>query len=121
MLAFTVAGAIAGGVGALYAHYLSVMCPEEMTVSLTVNLLVIVFLGRRGQPARSRWSAPCSSPRCPRCSVSRPTWRLVIYGCLLLLIVIRSPGGLESLLRRGPAPALMRCWRCAASSSASSG
>ena len=29
-----------------------------------------------------------------------PTWRLVIYGCLLLVIVIRSPEGLESLLRR---------------------
>jgi hypothetical protein len=29
-----------------------------------------------------------------------PTWRLVIYGGLLLLVVIRSPGGLESLLIR---------------------
>ena len=28
-----------------------------------------------------------------------PTWRLVIYGSLLLVIVIRSPGGLEGLLR----------------------
>jgi ABC-type branched-subunit amino acid transport system permease subunit len=32
-----------------------------------------------------------------------PTWRLVIYGALLLLVVIRSPGGLESLLRRSAA------------------
>ena len=29
-----------------------------------------------------------------------PTWRLVIYGTLLLLVVVRSPEGLESLLRR---------------------
>jgi ABC-type branched-subunit amino acid transport system permease subunit len=29
-----------------------------------------------------------------------PTWRLVIYGALLLVIVIRSPEGLERLLRR---------------------
>src|SRR5207245_4075783 len=45
LLAFTSGAALAGGVGALYVHYLSVMCPEEMTVALTVNLLVIVFLG----------------------------------------------------------------------------
>src|SRR5207253_1241778 len=48
LLAFTIAAAVAGGVGALYVHYLSVMCPEEMTVALTVNLLVIVFLGGVG-------------------------------------------------------------------------
>ena len=29
-----------------------------------------------------------------------PTWRLVIYGVLLLLVVVRSPEGIESLLRR---------------------
>src|SRR5207247_348515 len=29
-----------------------------------------------------------------------PTWRLVIYGGLLLLVVVRSPEGIESLLRR---------------------
>ena len=36
-----------------------------------------------------------------------PTWRLVIYGGLLLLVVIRSPGGLESLLSRARGRALM--------------
>jgi hypothetical protein len=29
-----------------------------------------------------------------------PTWRLVIYGALLLVIVIRSPEGLEGVLTR---------------------
>ena len=33
-----------------------------------------------------------------------PTWRLVIYGILLLLVVVRSPEGIESLLRRASAP-----------------
>jgi ABC-type branched-subunit amino acid transport system permease subunit len=103
LLAFTLAGAIAGGIGALYAHYLSVMCPEEMTVSLTVNLLVIVFLGGVGS-LRGVLVGAVLFTALPEVLRLTPTWRLVIYGVLLLLVVIRSPGGLESLLSRARSP-----------------
>ena len=103
LLAFTLAGAIAGGIGALYAHYLSVMCPEEMTVSLTVNLLVIVFLGGVGS-LRGVLVGAVLFTALPEVLRLTPTWRLVIYGGLLLLVVIRSPGGLESLLGRARSP-----------------
>jgi ABC-type branched-subunit amino acid transport system permease subunit len=99
LLAFTLAAAIAGGIGALYVHYLSVMCPEEMTVALTVNLLVIVFLGGVGS-LRGVLLGAVLFTALPEVLRLAPTWRLVIYGGLLLLVVIRSPGGLESLLRR---------------------
>ena len=100
LLAFTAgAAAIAGGIGALYVHYLSVMCPEEMTVSLTVNLLVIVFLGGVGS-LRGVLLGAVLFTALPEVLRLAPTWRLVIYGGLLLLVVIRSPGGIESLLRR---------------------
>ncbi|HEU5193938.1 MAG TPA: branched-chain amino acid ABC transporter permease [Methylomirabilota bacterium] len=102
MLAFTVAAALAGGIGALYVHYLSVMCPEEMTVALTVNLLVIVFLGGVGS-LRGVLVGAVLFTALPEVLRLAPTWRLVIYGALLLLVVIRSPGGLESLLRRAAA------------------
>lgn len=104
MLAFTVGGALAGGVGALYAHYLSVICPEEMTVALTVNLLVMVFLGGVGS-LRGVLLGAVLFTALPEILRLAPTWRLVIYGLLLLIIVIRSPEGLERLLRR---PALAR-------------
>ena len=99
MLAFTVGGAVAGGVGALYAHYLSVFCPEEMTVALTVNLLVIVFLGGVGT-LRGVLVGAVLFTALPEVLRLAPTWRLVIYGGLLLVIVIRSPAGLEGLLAR---------------------
>jgi ABC-type branched-subunit amino acid transport system permease subunit len=99
MLAFTIGGALAGGVGALYAHYLSVICPEEMTVALTVNLLVIVFLGGVGS-LRGVLVGAVLFTALPEVLRLAPTWRLVIYGGLLLLIVIRSPEGIEGLLRR---------------------
>ena len=99
LLAFTVGAAIAGGVGALYAHYLSVMCPEEMTIGLTVNLLVIVFLGGVGS-LRGVLIGAVLFTALPEILRVAPTWRLVIYGALLLLVVVRSPEGIESLLRR---------------------
>jgi ABC-type branched-subunit amino acid transport system permease subunit len=99
VLAFTIGGALAGGVGAIYAHYLSVFCPEEMTVALTVNLLVIVFLGGVGT-LRGVLVGAVLFTALPEVLRLAPTWRLVIYGGLLLVIVIRSPGGLEGLLAR---------------------
>ena len=99
LLAFTIAAGLAGVVGALYVHYLSVMCPEEMTVALTVNLLVIVFLGGVGS-LRGVLVGAVLFTALPEVLRLAPTWRLVIYGGLLLLVVIRSPGGIESLLRR---------------------
>ncbi len=107
LLAFTVGAALAGGIGALYAHYLSVMCPEEMTVALTVNLLVIVFLGGVGS-LRGVVVGAVLFTALPEVLRLAPTWRLVIYGGLLLLVVVRSPGGIESLLRRATGAGAVR-------------
>jgi ABC-type branched-subunit amino acid transport system permease subunit len=103
MLAFVVGGAIAGGVGALYAHYLAVFCPEEMTIGLTVNLLVIVFLGGVGS-LRGVLLGAVLFTALPEVLRLAPTWRLVLYGALLLVIVVRSPEGLAGLIR-APRPA----------------
>jgi ABC-type branched-subunit amino acid transport system permease subunit len=99
LLAFTIGGALGGGVGALYAHYLAVFCPEEMTVALTVNLLVIVFLGGVGTLPGVLAGAVLFTAL-PEILRLAPTWRLVIYGALLLAIVVRSPAGLAGLLGR---------------------
>src|SRR5262249_34880589 len=104
LLAFTIGAALAGGVGALYVHYLSVMCPEEMTIGLTVNLLVIVFLGGGGS-LRGVLSGPVLFRAVPEILPGVPTWRLVTYGGRLLVVVVRSPEGIDSLLRRAARPA----------------
>src|SRR5207245_11078163 len=83
LLAFTIGAALAGGVGALYVHYLSVMCPEEMTVALTVNLLVIVFLGGVGS-LRGVLVGAVLFTALPEVLRLAPTWRLVLHGGLRL-------------------------------------
>lgn len=99
MLAFTIAGALAGGVGALYVSYVGVLCPGELTVSLSVNLLVMIFLGGMGS-LRGVLVGAAAFTALPEVLRMAPTWRMVIYGLLLLVIVIRAPDGLEGLSRR---------------------
>jgi ABC-type branched-subunit amino acid transport system permease subunit len=99
MLAFVLSAAVAGAVGALYAHYLAVLCPGELTIGLTVNLLVIVFLGGVGT-LRGVVIGAVLFTALPEILRMAPTWRMVIYGLLLLVIVIRMPEGLEAAVRR---------------------
>jgi ABC-type branched-subunit amino acid transport system permease subunit len=101
MLAFVIGAAVAGGIGALYASYITVLCPEELGVALTVNLLVMVFLGGVGS-LRGVVLGAVLFTALPEALRVAPTWRLVIYGFLLLGFVIRAPEGLDALLRPRP-------------------
>lgn len=103
LLAFVVGAAVAGGVGALYAQYITVLCPEEMTINLTITLLVILYLGGVGS-LRGVVIGAVLFTALPEVLRVAPTWRLVIYGLLLLVIVIRAPEGLDAALRRRRVP-----------------
>jgi ABC-type branched-subunit amino acid transport system permease subunit len=83
----------------LYAHYITVLCPGELSIGLTVNLLVMLFLGGVGS-LRGVLIGAVLFTALPEVLRLAPTWRLVIYGLLLLVIVIRAPEGLNALLHR---------------------
>jgi ABC-type branched-subunit amino acid transport system permease subunit len=99
MLAFVIGGALAGGIGTLYVSYVGVLCPGELGVTLTVNLLVMVFLGGVGS-LRGVLVGAAAFTALPEILRMAPTWRMVIYGLLLLVIVIRWPEGVGGILRR---------------------
>jgi ABC-type branched-subunit amino acid transport system permease subunit len=99
MLAFAIGGALAGGIGALYGSYVGVLCPGELAIGLTVSLLVMVFLGGVGS-LRGVLLGAAAFTALPEALRMAPTWRMVIYGLLLLVIVIRWPAGLETVFRR---------------------
>jgi ABC-type branched-subunit amino acid transport system permease subunit len=99
MSSFIIGGAIAGAIGAAYAHYVSVVCPSNLDISYTVNLLVIVFLGGAG----GFWGiigAAVLFTAIPEGLQVDPTNRLLIYGAVLLLGVTLMPEGLERLTVR---------------------
>jgi ABC-type branched-subunit amino acid transport system permease subunit len=99
MLAFASGGAVAGGIGALYVSYVGVLCPGDLGLGLSVNLLVMVFLGGAGSLSGVVLGAAAFTAL-PEALRMAPTWRMVIYGLLLLVIVIRWPEGIGGLLRR---------------------
>ncbi|HYB41410.1 MAG TPA: branched-chain amino acid ABC transporter permease [Candidatus Methylomirabilis sp.] len=99
MLAFVVGAAVAGGLGALYVHYVTVLCPEELGIGLTVNLLVILFLGGLAS-LRGVLIGAVLFTALPEVLRIAPTWRLVIYGTILLAVVIWAPEGIDASLRR---------------------
>jgi ABC-type branched-subunit amino acid transport system permease subunit len=77
-----------------------VLCPGELTVGLSINLLVMIFLGGVGS-LRGVLVGAAAFTALPEVLRMAPTWRMVIYGLLLLVIVIRLPDGLEGVIRRG--------------------
>jgi ABC-type branched-subunit amino acid transport system permease subunit len=99
LLAFVLGAGLAGAVGLVWASYVGVLCPSELTVAVTVNLLVMVFLGGVGS-LRGVVAGATLFTALPEILRLAPTWRLVIYGLLLLVIVIRWPEGLDAALRR---------------------
>jgi len=104
MLAFAIGGALAGGIGTLYVSYVGVLCPGELAVSLTVNLLVMVFLGGVGS-LRGVLIGAAAFTALPEILRMAPTWRMVIYGLLLLVIVIRWPDGVGTMFSKGASTA----------------
>ncbi len=94
MSAFVIGAALAGLLGAFYAHYLSVVCPTNLDISYTVNLLVILFLGGTG----GFWGIIAAAfvfTAIPEELQVAPNIRLIAYGAALLLGVTLLPQGFE--------------------------
>jgi branched-chain amino acid transport system permease protein len=100
---FTLSCAIAGALGAYYAHFMGILTPDVMHTRHTVQVLTLAYVGGRG----SIWGGLLAG------FVLIPAFeylkhlmelRLVIYGVMLILIMIFYPGGFnaayEGLLRR---------------------
>lgn len=105
LAAFVTSGAIAGLVGAFYAHYLTVVCPTNLDISYTVNLLVILFLGGTG----GFWGIIAAAfvvTAIPELLQVAPNVRLIAYGLVLLIGVGLMPSGAEGVVRR-----LVQMWR----------
>jgi ABC-type branched-subunit amino acid transport system permease subunit len=98
MSAFVIGAGLAGLLGAFYAHYLSVVCPTNLDISYTVNLLVILFLGGTG----GFWGIIAAAfvfTAIPEALQVAPNIRLIVYGAALLVGVTVLPEGFEGAVR----------------------
>ena len=105
LLAFVVGAAIVGALGSFQAHYVTVVCPSEMALSLTTTLLIIVFVGGVGSFRGVIMGAIIFS-LLPRLLESggtgaiSPAYQQIVYGIILVVVMVFMPGGLDDLLSR---------------------
>jgi branched-chain amino acid transport system permease protein len=99
MLAFLVGAGLAALAGAVYSSYTTVTCPSEFAFYYTVNLLVMLFLGGRASIPGLILSAVLFTA-IPEWLRVAESWRLVIYGLIVIVSVIYFPDGISRVLDR---------------------
>lgn len=102
MLAFVVASFFAGVAGALYAHYLSTVNPNQFNVDTMVYVLIWTIVG-----GTSRWYGPILGVIALTIidevilrGIGADQWRPLLYGAILICAILFLPNGLESLVIR---------------------
>lgn len=99
LLAFTVGSMFAGLAGATYAPYLSYIAPDLFDVNETIYIMMIMMIGG----IRSIWGPVWGSillVSLPQVLDIRPLLRMIAYGLVLIIVMIRMPDGLAGFLDR---------------------
>ncbi|MBI2564126.1 MAG: branched-chain amino acid ABC transporter permease, partial [candidate division NC10 bacterium] len=99
LLAFTVGSMFAGLAGATYAPYLSYIAPDLFDVNETIYIMMIMMIGG----IRSIWGPVWGSillVSLPQVLDIKPLLRMITYGLVLILVMIRMPDGLAGFLDR---------------------
>ena len=93
VLAFTIGSAFAGIGGALLAHFIQMLHPTMGGFMKSVEILIIVYLGGMGSISGTIVAAVGLTGLS---EFLRPIGelRMVIYGALLVILMLKKPGGL---------------------------
>lgn len=108
LIAFTIAAALAGFAGALYAHYVGVITPDLLGFDVMVSMLVMVIVGGKGTLVGPLIGAIIVT-FVPEELRLLKEFRLSLFGVALMLSVLLAPNGIASLLPKVTA-SLLR-WR----------
>ncbi|MDH6233939.1 branched-chain amino acid transport system permease protein [Mesorhizobium soli] len=102
MLAFVIASFFAGVAGALYAHYLSTVNPNQFNVDTMVYVLIWTIVG-----GTTRWYGPILGvialtiiDEVVLRGIGADQLRPLLYGAILICAILFLPDGLESLVIR---------------------
>ena len=105
LLAFAVGAGIIGALGSFQAQYVTVVCPSDMSITLTITLLIIVFVGGAGRMRGVIISAIIFSslPRVFEAGGAHAipsSYQQIAYGVILILVMLFLPEGLDGLIAR---------------------
>jgi branched-chain amino acid transport system permease protein len=100
LIAFVIAAALAGVAGAFFAVQKTVVTPDDFTADFSIFFLLTVVLGGLG----TLWGPVIGALvffLIPELLAGLQSWRMLIYGCLLLSLMLFAPHGLFGALRKG--------------------
>jgi len=100
LMAFVVSASLAGVAGALYAHFIGFLNPDAFGVDHSLNAILAVILGGSGTLAGPVVGA-FAVVFLPEYLRVAETYRLVIYGFVLVVATIFMPRGLVPLAGQG--------------------
>ena len=103
LLAGTLSGALAAGVGTLYAQYIAFITPESVfSVSVSIQIIVFAIVGGAGTVMGPLIGAlilvPAGEVILRGFGGSLPGVHTLVYGCVVVLVVLVAPRGLLGLL-----------------------
>ena len=100
LFAFVISASLAGLAGALYAHFIGFLNPDAFGVDHSLNAILAVILGGSGTLAGPVVGA-FAVVFLPEYLRVAETYRLVIYGFILVAATIFMPRGLVPLVAQG--------------------
>lgn len=113
MQAFVVGGALSGLAGALYAHWIGFISPEQFGLVFSFELLMLAFIGGARRLAGAAWGALVIVVIPQLIAVLRDQlpgdWaraaglELVLFGAVIVAVVLLRPAGLAGGEGRGGA------------------
>ncbi len=104
LLAFVVGGALSGVAGALYAHWIGFISPEQFGLMFSFELLMLAFIGGAQRLAGAAWGALVIVAIPQAISVLRDALpgelarsaglETVVFGAVIVAVVLLRPGGI---------------------------
>ena len=104
LTAFAISAALTGLAGALYADVIRFISPDQFTITMSIELLVLIFIGGIGSLHGVVFGAifVVALPQLisevkdflPRYVAEQPGLQSAVYGFLLLFFIIVEPGGI---------------------------
>jgi len=101
MVAFVLSGAVAGLMGAFYAHYIGVVSPELFSFGLVISLLSMIIVGGWGTVWGPIVGTVTMTILTRYVQGEFPEYQSLIMAAVLVLAVLLFPGGLVAGIRSG--------------------
>lgn len=104
LIAATISGALAAGVGAVYSQYILFLTPESVLgIAVSIEIVVLVIVGGsgvvRGPILGALLLVPAGEIILKNFGGALPGLHTLVYGLVVIAVVLAAPRGLDGLLR----------------------